>query len=524
MNEIPTDGPKSGKELTVEQSGAPGEAFTGRLESHSHAYLSSIRSLRKLKEGDFVIGVIVDKDEDEVYVDIGFESDGVLSAHEAFSGEVVLPADKQLPFERGLLHNHGLTQNQSFEIGNEIEVFILKLKDDESRLLLTRRPPTERAWEEVARKQKRREVVNGLVVGFNKSGLIVDIGLRGFVPKQFLELSEPDHLKEYVGKEIRTLIVELDRGRDHVVLSHRAYLQKTIATSRKGGSRTFRRGLKLVGMVSSIVKAGVIIDFGERQGIISATNLARWQLKRPHDQIEVGQEVIVEVRDVDDKSQLLTLSLKSIQSKEQLTETQLSTIKTLFQAPQISPSPKSTKSEWQDNLRFTTDSKYIQEILDRLSLSISNLAKGLDEPLEALLGDSTKLVNTILGSLPLPSPWAKFMGPVYSTSSLARLLKVSRQAVSERAAKGKLISLQTSDGHKVFPLFQFDKPPVLIPGISEVWAELKKAKADDWTRATWLLAPMVELANRSPISYLKSGGNVATVLTEVERAAFRWGS
>ncbi|MDP8954096.1 MAG: S1 RNA-binding domain-containing protein, partial [Actinomycetota bacterium] len=161
------------------------------------------------EDGDIVTGTVVKVDKDEVLLDIGFKSEGVIPARE-------------------LSIRNDVDPGEIVSMGEVIEALVLQKEDKEGRLVLSKkRAQYERAWGEIEREKERDGVVRGPVIEVVKGGLILDIGLRGFLPASLVELRRVRDLQPYVGRTIEAKIIELDRNRNNVVLSRRAWLEET---------------------------------------------------------------------------------------------------------------------------------------------------------------------------------------------------------------------------------------------------------------------------------------------------------
>src|SRR5437899_4236573 len=156
-------------------------------------------------DGDIVKGTVVKVDNDEVLLDIGFKSEGVIPARE-------------------LSIRHDVDPNELVSVGEEIEALVLQKEDKEGRLILSKkRAQYERAWGTIEKIKDSEGVVKGPVIEVVKGGLILDIGLRGFLPASLVELRRVRDLQPYVGRELEAKIIELDKNRNNVVLSRRAW-------------------------------------------------------------------------------------------------------------------------------------------------------------------------------------------------------------------------------------------------------------------------------------------------------------
>ena len=162
-----------------------------------------------------------------------------------------------------------------------------------------KRAQYERAWGTIEAKKEADEVVTGTVIEVVKGGLILDIGLRGFLPASLVEMRRVRDLAPYVGKEIEAKIIELDKNRNNVVLSRRAWLEQTQSEVRSTFLQTLQKGQVRPGVVSSIVNFGAFVDLGGVDGLVHVSELSWKHIDHPSEVVEVGQEVTVEVLDVD---------------------------------------------------------------------------------------------------------------------------------------------------------------------------------------------------------------------------------
>ncbi len=180
-------------------------------------------SIVEFDDGDIVKGTVVKIDKDEVLLDIGFKSEGVIPSRE-------------------LSIRNDVDPNEVVSLGEHIEALVLTKEDKEGRLVLSKkRAQYERAWGTIEKLKEANGVVEGPVIEVVKGGLIVDIGLRGFLPASLVELRRVRDLLPYVGKTIQAKIIELDKNRNNVVLSRRAWLEETQKDQRENFWRTSSR-------------------------------------------------------------------------------------------------------------------------------------------------------------------------------------------------------------------------------------------------------------------------------------------
>ena len=247
-------------------------------------------------DGDIVEGSVVKIDKDEVLLDIGFKSEGVIPARE-------------------LSIRNDIDPSQIVALGDRIEALVLQKEDKEGRLVLSKkRAQYERAWGTIERIKESDGVVKGPVIEVVKGGLIVDIGLRGFLPASLVELRRVRELQPYVGRTIEAKIIELDRNRNNVVLSRRAWLEETQKEQRGEFLVNLKPGERRRGTVSSVVNFGAFVDLGGMDGLIHVSELSWKHVDHPSSVVSVGDEVEVEVLDVDLDKERISLSLKATQT------------------------------------------------------------------------------------------------------------------------------------------------------------------------------------------------------------------
>jgi small subunit ribosomal protein S1 len=259
-------------------------------------FLAAIdKTIKYFNDGDIVEGTIVKVDRDEVLLDIGYKTEGVIPSRE-------------------LSIKHDVDPNEVVSVGDEIEALVLQKEDKEGRLILSKkRAQYERAWGTIEQKKENDEVVEGTVIEVVKGGLIIDIGLRGFLPASLVEMRRVRDLQPYVGRTLEAKIIELDKNRNNVVLSRRAWLEQTQSEVRSEFLNKLVKGAVRTGVVSSIVNFGAFVDLGGVDGLVHVSELSWKHIDHPSEVVEVGQEVTVEVLDVDLDRERVSLSLKATQ-------------------------------------------------------------------------------------------------------------------------------------------------------------------------------------------------------------------
>jgi len=252
-------------------------------------------TIKYFNDGDLVSGIVVKIDRDEVLLDIGYKTEGVIPSRE-------------------LSIKHDIDPSEIVKPGDRIEALVLQKEDKEGRLILSKkRAQYERAWGDIEKVKNEDGIVKGHVIEVVKGGLIVDIGLRGFLPASLVEMRRVRDLSPYIGKDIEAKIIELDKNRNNVVLSRRAWLEQTQSAVRSTFLNQLQKGQIRTGQISSIVNFGAFVDLGGVDGLVHVSELSWKHIEHPSEVVEVGQEVTVEVLEVDMERERVSLSLKSTQ-------------------------------------------------------------------------------------------------------------------------------------------------------------------------------------------------------------------
>ena len=252
-------------------------------------------TIKIFNEGDIVTGTVVKVDKDEVLLDIGYKSEGVIPARE-------------------LSIRYDVKPSELISEGEQIEALVLQKEDKEGRLILSKkRAQYERAWGNIERIKEEGGVVEGEVIEVVKGGLILDIGLRGFLPASLVEMRRVKDLSQFLGQKLEAKIIELDKNRNNVVLSRRALLETQKSTERKEFLEKLEKGSRKTGAVSSIVNFGAFVDLGGVDGLIHISELSWSHVDHPSEVLSVGEEIEVEILDVDLDRERVSLSMKKAQ-------------------------------------------------------------------------------------------------------------------------------------------------------------------------------------------------------------------
>ena len=296
-------------------------------------------TIKNFDDGDLVEGTVVKIDHDEVLLDIGYKTEGVIPSRELSIKKDVDP-------------------DEVVEVGDTIEALVVTKEDKEGRLILSKkRAQYERAWGDIEKIKEADGVVEGTVIEAVKGGLIVDIGLRGFLPASLVEMRRVRDLSPYIGQKIKAKILELDKNRNNVVLSRRQYLEETQSEVRETFLSQLKKGQIREGVVSSIVNFGAFVDLDRErislslkatqedpwqrfarthvpgqivkgkvtkivqfgvfisvedgiEGLVHISELANRHVENPETVVKPGEEVFVKVIDVDLDRRRISLSLK----------------------------------------------------------------------------------------------------------------------------------------------------------------------------------------------------------------------
>jgi small subunit ribosomal protein S1 len=247
------------------------------------------------EEGDVVTGKVVRIDRDEVLVDIGYKSEGVIPNNELSIRKSVDPSEE-------------------VELGEEVDALVLTKEDQDGRLILSKkRARFERAWRKIEAAAESGEPVIGAVIEVVKGGLIIDLGVRGFLPASLVDIRRVPNLDEYLGQNIQCKVIELNRSRNNVVLSRRAVLEEERKEQRQAILERLQPGLIIEGQISNIVDFGAFVDLDGIDGLIHISELSWSHVNHPSEILSIGDTVQVKVLDIDRDRQRISLGLKQTQ-------------------------------------------------------------------------------------------------------------------------------------------------------------------------------------------------------------------
>jgi small subunit ribosomal protein S1 len=252
-------------------------------------------TFQPIEEGQVVTGHVVRIDQDEVLVDIGYKSEGVIAANELSIRKSVDPKDE-------------------VHLGEEVDAIVLIKEDQDGRLMMSKkRARFEKAWRRIETAAESGEPVEGTVIEVVKGGLIIDLGVRGFLPASLVDIRRVPNLDEYMGTKIESKVIELNRSRNNVVLSRRAVLEEERKEVRQQILDRLQPGSVVEGQISNIVDFGAFVDLDGIDGLIHISELSWSHVNHPSEILTIGDTVKVKVLDIDRDRQRISLGLKQTQ-------------------------------------------------------------------------------------------------------------------------------------------------------------------------------------------------------------------
>src|SRR3954467_9982553 len=252
-------------------------------------------TIHPFSEGDVVSGKVVRIDQDEVLVDIGYKSEGVIPSNELSIRKTVKPSEE-------------------VELGEEVDALVLTKEDQEGRLILSKkRARFEKAWRRIEQAAETGEPVTGTVIEVVKGGLILDLGVRGFLPASLVDIRRVQNLDEFMGQQLECKVIELNRSRNNVVLSRRAVLEEERKEVREQILGRLEPGQVVEGKISNIVDFGAFVALGGIDGLIHISELSWSHVNHPSEVVSIGDTVRIKVLDIDRDRQRISLGLKQTQ-------------------------------------------------------------------------------------------------------------------------------------------------------------------------------------------------------------------
>jgi small subunit ribosomal protein S1 len=282
--------------MTPAPSATPVEGSGGLLlEIEGKIVPNYAATMVSFEEGDVVKGKVVRIDKDEVLVDIGYKAEGVIPSNELSIRKSVDP-------------------HEEVELEEEVDALVLTKEDAEGRLILSKkRARFEKAWRRIEVAADSGEPVEGSVIEVVKGGLILDLGVRGFLPASLVDIRRVHNLDEFMGQTLECKVIELNRSRNNVVLSRRAVLEEERKEVREQILGRLEPGQVVEGKISNIVDFGAFVDLDGIDGLIHISELSWSHVNHPSEVVSIGDDVRIKVLDIDRDRQRISLGLKQTQ-------------------------------------------------------------------------------------------------------------------------------------------------------------------------------------------------------------------
>lgn len=254
-----------------------------------------LNNVAPLQQGDIVDGKVSKVEEKQAFVDVGYKIDGIVPISELSS-------------------LHVETVSDVLEEGDEIQVKVLRINEEEDELILSKRAvDAERAWKELKQKMEQDEILEAEVAEVVKGGLVVDLGVRGFIPASLVERHYVEDFTDYKGKMLRLKIIELDEENNKLILSQKAVLDEEAEAQKQETLANLEVGQIIEGTVQRLTGFGAFVDIGGVDGLVHISELAWHRVEKPSDVVNEGDKVDVKVLKVDPENERISLSIKETQ-------------------------------------------------------------------------------------------------------------------------------------------------------------------------------------------------------------------
>ncbi|MCZ8512918.1 30S ribosomal protein S1 [Paenibacillus filicis] len=255
----------------------------------------SMANVNILKKGDIVTGKVIKVDADQAIVDVGYKYDGVIPVKELSSVSID-------------------NASESVEVGQELELKVITIDDNKEKLVLSKRAiEGEKAWNKLSADMENRTVLEAKVAEVVKGGLVVDVGLRGFVPASMVERNFVEDFSDYKGRTLRLRVKEMDREKNKVILSQKDVLDEEFESKKKETLRGLSVGQELTGTVQRLTQFGAFVDIGGVDGLVHISEMAWHHVETPSEVVKEGDQVKVQVLKVDPENERISLSIKATQ-------------------------------------------------------------------------------------------------------------------------------------------------------------------------------------------------------------------
>jgi small subunit ribosomal protein S1 len=284
------------EETKVEENAMNTEATSGQEERESvQDQHDELTGMTALKKGDVVKGKIVKVENDQAFVDIGYKYDGIIPIRELSSVQLEDAAS-------------------AVQVDQEVELKVVTIDDDKEKLILSKRQiDSEKAWDELQQKLETGEIIEARVADVVKGGLVIDVGLRGFVPASMVERHFVEDFSDYKGRELKLKVKELDREKNKVILSRKDVLDEEFEANKKQILAGLSVGQELEGTVQRLTPFGAFVDIGGIDGLVHISEMAWHHVEKASDVVNEGDKVKVKILKLDPAAERISLSIKATQ-------------------------------------------------------------------------------------------------------------------------------------------------------------------------------------------------------------------
>jgi len=248
-----------------------------------------------LKKGDFVKGTIVKIEDNVAYVSVGYKYDGIITLRELSSVQAQQATDV-------------------VKVGQEVELKVLSIDDNKETMTLSKRlVDNEKGWDDIDKLLEKKEVFEVVVADVVKGGLVVDVGVRAFIPSSMVERHFVEDFSDYKGRTLRVIVKEIDRENNKVILSQKDVLEAEYQEQKAAKLATIQVGQVLTATVQRTTAFGAFVDLGGIDGLVHVSELAWEHVTNAADVVTVGQQVQVKVLKVEAEKGKISLSIKAAQ-------------------------------------------------------------------------------------------------------------------------------------------------------------------------------------------------------------------
>ena len=265
------------------------------VENEREGEITYEGTFKDINEGSIVDGTVVKVSDNEVLVNVGFKSDGIIPLNELSNSPVEKPSD-------------------ILKVGDEISVYVLKLEDKDGNLLLSKkRADSIKTWEKLEKAYKNEEEIEGIVTEVVKGGMLADVnGIKGFIPASHSDLRYIPDLNIFVGQKLKFKILELDATKNRLVMSRKLVMEAEKEKLSQQTWASIEEGQVIKGVVRRLTDFGAFVDIGGVDGLIHISDLAWHRVGHPSEIVEENQEIEVKVLKVDKERERISLGLKQV--------------------------------------------------------------------------------------------------------------------------------------------------------------------------------------------------------------------